>query len=136
MKRNRESKFVIAATSGLITFGATVGASHPALAADDPGLASGNRIELPVNAPINICGNTLTALGYLNSTSGISCTKKPSTSTRAVTPTIVPVPLIDPIVGAAAASGTALGAAGAAACRRRAVRTPLPLRNNGWAQAD
>ncbi|MGH3417360.1 MAG: chaplin [Actinocrinis sp.] len=39
-----------------------------------PGIGSGNLIQLPVNAPINVCGNQLDVIGILDSATGNSCT--------------------------------------------------------------
>ncbi|WP_325727957.1 chaplin [Actinocrinis sp.] len=38
-----------------------------------PGIGSGNLIQLPVNAPINVCGNQLDVIGILDSVTGNSC---------------------------------------------------------------
>ncbi|RST02321.1 chaplin [Streptomyces sp. WAC07149] len=39
-----------------------------------PGLLSGNLVQLPVHAPVNVCGNTVSVVGVLNSAAGNSCT--------------------------------------------------------------
>ncbi|MCY0945581.1 chaplin [Streptomyces antarcticus] len=38
-----------------------------------PGLLSGNLVQLPVNAPVNLCGNTVSVVGVLNSATGNRC---------------------------------------------------------------
>lgn len=38
-----------------------------------PGLLSGNLLQLPVHAPVNVCGNTVSVVGVLNSASGNRC---------------------------------------------------------------
>lgn len=38
-----------------------------------PGVGSGNLIQLPINAPINVCGNQLDVIGILDSVTGNSC---------------------------------------------------------------
>ncbi|GGO90773.1 chaplin [Wenjunlia tyrosinilytica] len=38
-----------------------------------PGVISGNNIQLPVDIPINVCGNSVTATGALNPTFGNTC---------------------------------------------------------------
>ncbi|MEV6953452.1 chaplin [Streptomyces sp. NPDC051183] len=38
-----------------------------------PGLLSGNLVQLPVHTPVNVCGNTVSVVGVLNSAAGNSC---------------------------------------------------------------
>lgn len=38
-----------------------------------PGLLSGNLVQLPVNTPVNLCGNTVSVVGVLNSATGNRC---------------------------------------------------------------
>ncbi|MFB0628899.1 chaplin [Streptomyces sp. AB3(2024)] len=38
-----------------------------------PGLLSGNLVQLPVHVPVNVCGNTVSVVGMLNSASGNRC---------------------------------------------------------------
>lgn len=40
---------------------------------DSPGIGSGNLIQIPVNAPINVCGNQIDVIGLLNTNHGDSC---------------------------------------------------------------
>ncbi|MFI2349146.1 chaplin [Streptomyces sp. NPDC019443] len=42
-------------------------------AARSPGLLAGNTVQLPVNVPVNVCGNTVNAVGLLNPAAGNSC---------------------------------------------------------------
>ncbi|MFH8892145.1 chaplin [Streptomyces sp. NPDC017949] len=39
-----------------------------------PGLLSGNLVQLPVHTPVNVCGNTVSVVGVLNSAAGNRCT--------------------------------------------------------------
>ncbi|UQX00648.1 chaplin family protein [Streptomyces sp. RerS4] len=39
-----------------------------------PGLLSGNLVQLPVHAPVNVCGNTVSVVGVLNPAAGNRCT--------------------------------------------------------------
>ncbi|MEU8775349.1 chaplin [Streptomyces sp. NPDC048606] len=39
-----------------------------------PGLLSGNLVQLPVNTPVNVCGNTVNVVGLLNPAAGNRCT--------------------------------------------------------------
>nr|WP_031149183.1 chaplin [Streptomyces erythrochromogenes] len=38
-----------------------------------PGLLSGNLVQLPVNVPVNLCGNTVNVVGVLNPAAGNRC---------------------------------------------------------------
>ncbi|WP_323139601.1 chaplin family protein [Streptomyces sp. NBC_01443] len=38
-----------------------------------PGLLSGNLVQLPVHTPVNVCGNTVSVVGVLNSAVGNRC---------------------------------------------------------------
>ncbi|GHB35988.1 hypothetical protein GCM10010347_01520 [Streptomyces cirratus] len=42
-------------------------------AQQSPGLLSGNLVQLPVHTPVNVCGNTVSVVGVLNSASGNRC---------------------------------------------------------------
>ncbi|MEU5202282.1 chaplin family protein [Streptomyces pseudogriseolus] len=42
-------------------------------AEDSPGVLSGNTVQAPVHVPVNACGNTVTAVGALNSASDNTC---------------------------------------------------------------
>lgn len=56
---------------------ATGGTTH------SPGVGSGNLIKLPINAPINVCGNQLDVIGILDSVTGNSCENHGSGATSA-----------------------------------------------------
>ncbi|MER6084853.1 chaplin [Streptomyces sp. NPDC001833] len=65
----------IAVASGAM---AVAGTAHADSAADgtasgSPGLASGNSIQLPVDIPVNVCGNTVDVVGLLNPAMGNKC---------------------------------------------------------------
>ncbi|KOU44069.1 hypothetical protein ADK55_22810 [Streptomyces sp. WM4235] len=38
-----------------------------------PGLLAGNLVQLPVNTPVNVCGNTVSVVGLLNPAAGNRC---------------------------------------------------------------
>ncbi|WP_438290109.1 chaplin [Streptomyces sp. HUAS TT7] len=38
-----------------------------------PGVLAGNSVQLPVNVPVNVCGNTVDVLGLLNPSAGNTC---------------------------------------------------------------
>ncbi|MGW2211842.1 chaplin [Streptomyces sp. NPDC001781] len=42
-------------------------------AANSPGVASGNVIQVPVDVPVNLCGNTIDVVGLLNPAFGNIC---------------------------------------------------------------
>jgi len=41
-----------------------------------PGVSSGNIIQVPVNVPVNVCGDTISVVGLLNPAFGSSCVNK------------------------------------------------------------
>ncbi|QES48704.1 hypothetical protein DEJ50_13590 [Streptomyces venezuelae] len=67
----------------VLTAGAlmAVGAAAPAMAdadasgkaAHSPGVASGNLVQVPVNIPVNLCGNTVNIIALLNPAFGNTC---------------------------------------------------------------
>ncbi|MEU4146406.1 chaplin ChpF [Streptomyces parvulus] len=42
-------------------------------AVGSPGVLSGNVVQVPVNVPVNVCGNTINVIGLLNPAFGNSC---------------------------------------------------------------
>ncbi|MET7738886.1 chaplin [Streptomyces sp. NPDC005385] len=42
-------------------------------AVGSPGVLSGNVIQVPVNIPVNVCGNTISVIGLLNPAFGNHC---------------------------------------------------------------
>lgn len=76
MKRaTRNSVIAMAVASGAM---AVAGTAHADSAADgsasgSPGLGSGNTIQLPVDIPVNVCGNTVDVVGLLNPAMGNKC---------------------------------------------------------------
>ncbi|GAA2428907.1 hypothetical protein GCM10010433_31220 [Streptomyces pulveraceus] len=49
------------------------GASAEGVAAGSPGVLSGNLIQVPVDVPVNACGNTVDVVGLLNPAFGNDC---------------------------------------------------------------
>lgn len=49
------------------------GAGAKGAAAQSPGVLSGNVIQIPIDIPINLCGNTVNAPGVLNPAFGNTC---------------------------------------------------------------
>ncbi|MGC0333865.1 hypothetical protein RKD23_006855 [Streptomyces sp. SAI-170] len=71
----RNGVIAVVAVSGAL---AATGAAHADSTADgtaagSPGVISGNGVQLPVNVPVNLCGNTVNVVGLLNPAAGNSC---------------------------------------------------------------
>ncbi|MFB7110900.1 chaplin family protein [Streptomyces sp. NPDC056190] len=81
MKRvTRNSVIAVAAASGAMAmampvsaFAADGGAAAEGAAVGSPGVLSGNTIQLPVDVPVNVCGNTVDVVGLLNPAAGNRC---------------------------------------------------------------
>jgi ChpA-C len=75
------SRIAKAAALTLAAGAAVTGATGVAWASADaqgaavgsPGIISGNVIQVPINLPINLCGNTIDLIGLLNPTFGNTC---------------------------------------------------------------
>ncbi|HET6635699.1 MAG TPA: chaplin [Streptomyces sp.] len=67
------------AVGGLVAAGAGVAAADAGAegaAVGSPGVVSGNNIQVPVNVPVNLCGNTVNVLSLLNPAFGNVCVNK------------------------------------------------------------
>ncbi|MFE0375574.1 chaplin [Streptomyces inhibens] len=65
-----------AATGGLVLAGAGLAVADSGAqgaAVNSPGIVSGNTIQVPVQVPVNACGNTISVVGLLNPTFGGYC---------------------------------------------------------------
>ncbi|MFD5033727.1 chaplin family protein [Streptomyces sp. NPDC058220] len=63
-----------AATSVLsLSGGYALAAEADGVAADSPGVLSGNSVQAPVDIPVNVCGNTVNPIGLLNPAFGNTC---------------------------------------------------------------
>ncbi|MFD7977839.1 chaplin [Streptomyces sp. NPDC059071] len=72
----RKSIVTVAAAGGMIALGggyAHAGSGASGTASDSPGVASGNTVQAPVHAPVNVCGNTVSVIGLMNPATGNSC---------------------------------------------------------------
>ncbi|WP_329565965.1 chaplin [Kitasatospora sp. NBC_01266] len=79
MKDFRRAIALTCAAGALVLGGAGVAsadnsATATGVAIGSPGILSGNVIQVPVNIPINICGNSIDVIGLLNPAIGNSCT--------------------------------------------------------------
>ncbi|MEV5983588.1 chaplin [Streptomyces sp. NPDC052051] len=64
---------------------------------DSPGVASGNTIQIPVNIPINACGNSVDVIGLLNPTFGNSCANDADTPEAPAVPVAADAPPAAPV---------------------------------------
>ncbi|MEU8509636.1 chaplin ChpH [Streptomyces brevispora] len=65
-----------AVTGGLVLAGAGMAVADSGAqgaAIGSPGVLSGNVVQLPVHVPVNVCGNTISAIGLLNPAFGNTC---------------------------------------------------------------
>ncbi|MFI9465592.1 chaplin [Streptomyces xiamenensis] len=72
----RKGLLSVAAAGGMLAMaGGTAHADADAHggAANSPGVASGNTVQVPINVPINVCGNTINVIGVLNPAFGNTC---------------------------------------------------------------
>ncbi|MGP3925711.1 chaplin [Streptomyces sp. 8N616] len=72
----RKSLITVAAASGVlaVTGGyAYADADAGAISGNSPGIGSGNTVQVPVHVPVNLCGNTVNAVGLFNPANGNSC---------------------------------------------------------------
>jgi hypothetical protein len=60
---------VLASTAGY----AFASADAQGTATGSPGVGSGNLVQVPVNVPVNVCGNTINIVGLLNPAIGNTC---------------------------------------------------------------
>ncbi|WP_063796083.1 chaplin [Peterkaempfera griseoplana] len=77
MRNIKKAVFVSAASLGVIVAGATAaaaqGADAEAAAVGSPGVVSGNVVQVPIDIPINLCGNSVNIVGILNPAFGNTC---------------------------------------------------------------
>ncbi|MFJ5556493.1 chaplin [Streptomyces sp. NPDC093250] len=81
----RKGLMTMAAATGVLA--AAGGAAHAdsgaaGTAAGSPGVLSGNTVQAPVHAPVNVCGNTVNVAGLLNPSVGNSCANKGGASSH------------------------------------------------------
>ncbi|MFH8939295.1 chaplin [Streptomyces griseosporeus] len=80
----RKGLMTVAAATGVIA-AAGSGYAHASsgasgTAAGSPGVLSGNSVQAPVHAPVNVCGNTVDVVGVLNPAAGNKCANESDTS--------------------------------------------------------
>ncbi|WP_432042309.1 chaplin family protein [Streptomyces cadmiisoli] len=90
--RNSVIGFVAASGAMAVTlpahaaFAAGGGSSADGAAAGSPGLISGNTIQLPVNVPVNACGNTVNVVGLFNPAAGNRCANEGGATVQGTAP--------------------------------------------------
>ncbi|MCQ4040670.1 chaplin [Streptantibioticus rubrisoli] len=52
------------------------GASANGATVGSPGVLSGNVIQVPINLPVSLCGNSINLIALLNPTAGNACASK------------------------------------------------------------
>ncbi|MFH8340466.1 chaplin [Streptomyces sp. AM6-12] len=52
---------------------AAADAGADAVAANSPGVISGNVIQVPIHVPVNVCGDSIDVIGLLNPAFGNTC---------------------------------------------------------------
>jgi ChpA-C len=58
---------------GMAAAQAAVGATAEGSTSDSPGLLSGNLVSVPINLPVNVCGDSINVVGVLNPAAGNAC---------------------------------------------------------------
>ncbi|MEU1216895.1 chaplin [Streptomyces sp. NPDC005790] len=84
----RKGLITMAAAGGVLALGggyAHADAGAAGGASNSPGVLSGNSIQIPVDVPVNVCGNSVDVVGLINPTSGNDCGNGPSDSGHAYT---------------------------------------------------
>ncbi len=68
-----------AATGGLLLASAGMAVADSGAqgaAVQSPGVLSGNVVQVPVQVPVNLCGNTIDVIGLLNPAFGNGCANR------------------------------------------------------------
>ncbi len=67
----------LVAAAGAVLLGGAAAASADSgaqgVAVGSPGVLSGNVIQVPIDIPVNVCGNTVDVIGLLNPAFGNAC---------------------------------------------------------------
>ncbi|WP_406169309.1 chaplin [Streptomyces sp. NBC_00996] len=76
MSRIAKAAAVAVGTGAVVLSGAGLAmadAGAQGQAVNSPGVASGNVVQVPINVPVNVCGNTVNVIGLLNPAFGNTC---------------------------------------------------------------
>ncbi|MEU6888539.1 chaplin [Streptomyces viridosporus] len=119
----RNGVIAVAAASGAmaVAMPAYADAGAEGAAVGSPGVVSGNTLQLPVHAPLNVCGNTVNVVGLLNPAAGNTCADEDADQ-RAGAP--------GPAGGATAGSG-AQGSPGVVSGNQVQLPVDLPVNVSG-----
>ncbi|MEW1613216.1 MULTISPECIES: chaplin [unclassified Streptomyces] len=78
------------------------GAGAEGVAQGSPGILSGNSVQVPIDIPVNVCGNSVSVIGLLNPTFGNSCSNDaeppPPPPEEPEKPPVTPEEPVDPPV--------------------------------------
>jgi small secreted domain DUF320 len=72
----KKATAMVAGTAALVMAGAgaaSANAEGDSAAVESPGVVSGNNIVVPIHIPINLCGNSINIIGFINPTWGNVC---------------------------------------------------------------
>ncbi|WP_254878604.1 chaplin [Streptomyces sp. NA04227] len=122
---------LLAAATGVLSLPAAAAfadSGADGVAKDSPGVLSGNTIQVPVEVPVNVCGNTVDVVGIANPAVGNTCVNdskpapekpkpKPAPPVHHEAPPPAPEPKAPPVLaqtGGDSALTTTAAAAGAA----------------------
>ncbi|GAA1401189.1 hypothetical protein GCM10009639_43170 [Kitasatospora putterlickiae] len=76
MQNVKKAALLSAAAAGLVlgaAGGAAASSGAEGVAANSPGVISGNQLQIPVHVPVNLCGNSINLIGVLNPAFGNTC---------------------------------------------------------------
>ncbi|MFH8340472.1 chaplin [Streptomyces sp. AM6-12] len=82
MSRIAKAAAVALGTGAVVIGGAGLAladAGAQGAAVGSPGVLSGNAIQVPVNIPVNVCGDTVDVIGLLNPAFGNTCVNQGGT---------------------------------------------------------
>jgi hypothetical protein len=89
MQHSTKRRVVLGMTTGGLLIGglgmgvAQADTAATGAAADSPGILSGNLVQIPVSIPVNVCGNSISVVGVLDSASGNTCSNSGSAGSTA-----------------------------------------------------
>ena len=76
MRSLSKAGLLLGATAALLVAGAGAASADSnavGIAENSPGVLSGNVVQIPVDVPVNVCGNSVNVIGLLNPASGNTC---------------------------------------------------------------
>lgn len=75
MKSMRRAAVLVGLIGGIIVSGGVASADSGATGAavGSPGVLSGNVVQIPIDIPVNACGNSINLIGILNPAFGNTC---------------------------------------------------------------